>query len=151
MGPTDISDTTASSPLGRTSPIVKLGVALGWLIGLAFTTDPMPPVAIAVVAIASGVVLGRVEITRLIRTILPLGLAAIGIGAFNVLFSASNIDQTAAELARLGPLRITSAAVAGGLGLGLRVLAIASVGAVFSLTTDSTRLVDALVQQARLP
>jgi len=143
IGPADISDATASSPLGRTSPIVKLVVALGWLIGLAFTTDPRPPVAIAVVAIASGVVLGRVETTRLIRTILPLGLAAIGIGVFNVLFSASNLDQTATELARLGPLRITSAAVAGGLGLGLRVLAIASVGAVFSLTTDSTRLVDA--------
>jgi energy-coupling factor transport system permease protein len=151
MGPADISDATASSPLGRTSPIVKLGVALGWLIGLAFTTDPRPPVAIAVVAIAGGVVLGRVGITRLIRTILPLGLAAIGIGVFNVLFSASNLDATATGLARVGPLRITSAAVAGGLGLGLRVLAIASVGAVFSLTTDSTRLVDALVQQARVP
>jgi energy-coupling factor transport system permease protein len=35
--------------------------------------------------------------------------------------------------------------------IGLRVLAIASVGAVFALTTDSTRLVDALVQQARAP
>src|SRR5207244_10760621 len=80
MGPADISDATASSLLGRTSPIVKLVVALGWLIGLAFTRDPRPPVAIAVVAIASGVVLGRVEITRLIRTILALGLAAIGIG-----------------------------------------------------------------------
>ena len=30
-------------------------------------------------------------------------------------------------------------------------MAIASVGAVFALTTDSTRLVDALVQQARVP
>jgi energy-coupling factor transport system permease protein len=30
-------------------------------------------------------------------------------------------------------------------------VAIASVGAVFALTTDSTRLVDALVQQARVP
>jgi energy-coupling factor transport system permease protein len=150
MGPSDISDATASSPLGRTSPIVKLGVALGWLIGLAFTTDPRPPIAIAFVAIASGVILGRVGIARLVRAILPLGLAAIGIGAFNVLFSASNVDPAATELARLGPLRITPGAVAGGVGLGLRVLAIASVGAVFSLTTDSTRLVDALVQQARV-
>jgi energy-coupling factor transport system permease protein len=96
------------------------------------------------------VVLGRVGIARLVRAILPLCLAAIGIGAFNVLFSASNVDPAATELARLGPLRITPAAVAGGVGLGLRVLAIASVGAVFSLTTDSTRLVDALVQQARV-
>jgi energy-coupling factor transport system permease protein len=33
----------------------------------------------------------------------------------------------------------------------LRVAAIAAVGGVFALTTDSTRLADALVQQARVP
>ena len=35
--------------------------------------------------------------------------------------------------------------------LSLRVVAIATVGAVFALTTDSTKLVDSLVQQARVP
>ena len=39
----------------------------------------------------------------------------------------------------------------GGVSLALRVLAIATVGAVFALTTDSTKLVDSLVQQARVP
>ena len=37
------------------------------------------------------------------------------------------------------------------MSLALRVLAIATVGAVFALTTDSTKLVDSLVQQARVP
>ena len=38
-----------------------------------------------------------------------------------------------------------------GVGLAARVIAIASVGVVFGQTTDSTRLVDSLVQQARVP
>jgi energy-coupling factor transporter transmembrane protein EcfT len=51
----------------------------------------------------------------------------------------------------LGPWRITLEALDAGVGLGLRVIAIGAVGAVFALTTDSTRLVDSLVQQAHVP
>ena len=50
----------------------------------------------------------------------------------------------------MGPIRITEAALAGGVALGARVIAIASVGAVFALTTDSTRLADSLVQQGHV-
>ena len=66
------------------------------------------------------------------------------------MFAASNGDPAAAELVRLGPIRITVEAAVGGVALACRVIAIASVGAVFTLTTDSTRLVDSLVQQARV-
>jgi len=47
-------------------------------------------------------------------------------------------------------LRITEEGLGTAAALGLRVIAIASVGAVFTLTTDSTRLVDALVRQAHV-
>ena len=40
--------------------------------------------------------------------------------------------------------------MAAGVGLGLRLIAVGAVGAVFVLTTDSTRLADSLVQQAGL-
>jgi energy-coupling factor transport system permease protein len=46
---------------------------------------------------------------------------------------------------------MTQAALAGGVGLAARVLAFATVGVVFAQTTDPTRLVDAFVQQARMP
>ncbi|HEY8988507.1 MAG TPA: energy-coupling factor transporter transmembrane component T, partial [Candidatus Limnocylindrales bacterium] len=49
------------------------------------------------------------------------------------------------------PLRLTEAGIGGGLGLGARIVAIAAIGVAFAQTTDSTRLVDALVQQARTP
>ncbi|HEY4188916.1 MAG TPA: energy-coupling factor transporter transmembrane component T, partial [Candidatus Limnocylindrales bacterium] len=81
----------------------------------------------------------------------PLWLAALGIGLFNALFSGSNADPTLAVAFVLGPFHVTWAALAAGAGLAARVIAIASVGVVFGQTTDSTRLVDALVQQARVP
>ena len=67
-----------------------------------------------------------------------------------MVFAASNGDPAAAELIRLGPIRITVDAAVGGIALILRIVAIAAVGAVFTLTTDPTRLADSLVQQARI-
>ena len=147
----DRSDATEASFLGRASPVLKLGIALVWLIGLAFTLEPAPPLAIIGVTAVAGVAMGRLEPPRLLVAVAPLALAAVGIGVFNALFSGSNADPLAPVLLRIGPIRLTEPAVAAGVGLALRVLAIATVGAVFSLTTDSTRLVDALVHQARVP
>ncbi len=146
----ELADAQLDSPLGRTSPIVKLGVAIGWLAGLAFTLAWTPPLALAVVAIAAGVILGGVRIGALGRSIAPLWMAALGIGLFNALFSTSNADPTATTALTLGPIRITTAAAMNGIALSLRVIAIASVGAVFTLTTDPTRLADALVRQAHV-
>jgi energy-coupling factor transport system permease protein len=101
--------------------------------------------------VAAGVLLGGIRPATFVGAVAPLWLAAIGIGVFNALFSAANSDPAAAELLRFGAIRLTVDAAANGLGLGLRVLAIAAVGAVFALTTDPTRLTDALVQQARVP
>jgi energy-coupling factor transport system permease protein len=80
-----------------------------------------------------------------------LWVVALVVVVSNTVFGAANPDPAATELLRIGPLRITEGAVTTAVALGLRVVAIASVGAVFALTTDSTRLVDALVQQAHVP
>lgn len=149
--PAPVSDERLASLLGRTSPLTKLVVAVAWLAGLAATTQPLPPIALAVVALSSGVVLGRVPAGALGRAIAPLWIVALVVTVSNTVFGAANPDPVATELLRLGPLRVTEPALAMAIGLGLRVVAIASVGAVFALTTDSTRLVDALVQQARVP
>jgi len=149
--PASVSDERLASLLGRTSPLTKLVVAVAWLAGLAATTQPWPPAALALVALSSGVVLGRVPARELVRAIAPLWIVALVVTVSNTVFGAANPDPAATELLRLGPLRITEQALATATGLGLRVVAIASVGAVFALTTDSTRLVDALVQQARVP
>ncbi len=145
-----LRDEQLESVLGRVSPLTKLGVAVGWLLGLAFTTRHAPPMVIAIVVLGSGLSLGRIPILALVRAIFPLWLVAAVVVISNIVFGAANIDPGATEIVRIGPLRVTSEAVATATALGLRVVAIASVGAVFALTTDSTRLVDALVQQARV-
>jgi len=149
--PASVPDERMASLLGRTSPLTKLAIAVAWLAGLAATTQPWPPIAIAMIALAAGVVLGDVPPRTLARALAPLWIVALVVMVSNTVFGAANPDPTATELLRLGPLRITEQALATAIGLGLRVVAIASVGAVFALTTDSTRLVDALVQQARMP
>jgi energy-coupling factor transport system permease protein len=149
--PSTIPEDRLRSVLGRTNPLTKLAVAMIWLAGLAFTTAPWPPAAIAVVALVAGLILGRVSPAALVRAVAPLWTVALVVGVSNTVFGAANPDPAALELLRVGPLRITEPALATGLGVGLRVVAIACVGAVFALTTDSTRLVDALVQQGRVP
>jgi energy-coupling factor transport system permease protein len=139
-----------ASLLGRTSPLVKLGIAIAWLVGLATTLDPRPGTFLAGAALLAAPLLGGVPSRRLARGLLPLAIAALGIGLSNLLFGAPNVDPHAAELARIGPLRITAPAAWAALGLVARVVAIAAAGAAFTFTTSATRLTDALVQQAHV-
>lgn len=138
------------SILGRTNPLVKLGIALVWLVGLGPTLDVRPPLILVVAALVAGLQLGAIPPGALARRLAPLALAAIAIALTNLLFSTHNSDPAARELLRIGPVRITGEALDAAAGLGARVAAIVSVGAVFVLTTDATRLMDALVQQARV-
>jgi energy-coupling factor transport system permease protein len=145
------SERQLESLLGRLSPVTKLGISLVWLAGLALTRSPWPPLAITVVVLAAGACLGSVPGRRLVAGVAPLWLAALGIGLFNALFSGANADPTLPVAVSAGPVHVTWTALANGAGLAARVIAIAAVGVVFAQTTDSTRLVDALVQQVRAP
>ena len=150
-GRLELTDAQLDSALGRTSPVVKLAIAIAWLGGLAFTLQPAPPLALAAAALLAGVGLGGIPARTFARTLAPLWVAAATVGLSNMVFSASNGDPAAAEFLAFGGIRITAEGAMNGLGLALRVAAIACVGAVFTLTTDSTRLADALVHQARIP
>lgn len=145
------SDRALESVLGRVSPLTKLGVAVGWLIGMATTTAVLPPLVLGLFAALAGVVAGRLRARAIVRGAAPLWLAALSVGLFNALFAAANVDPAAIEAIRIGPLRLTEAGLLGGVGLAARIVAIGVVGVVFAQTTDSTRLVDSLVQSARLP
>ena len=141
----------AASPLGRASPLATLGVAAAWLVALATTTDPRPPILVAAAAIVAALVLGRVAPRDLARGLAPLWLAALTVGFFNALLAPVNADPQAAVAFALGPIRITIPAAQAGLALALRVVAIVAVGVSWSRVTDATHMADALVQQARLP
>lgn len=147
----DLGAPQLASPLGRASPLTKLAVGFAWLAGLVSTTDPRPTLVILLAGISGAIVLGRVPLRRFLRAWLPFVVAAAGVVVLNTLFGAANGDPAALELAQAGPLRITAPALALGLVLGLRILAIAGVGVAFAQTTEATTLANSLVQQARLP
>jgi energy-coupling factor transport system permease protein len=142
----EIGADVRESVLGRTNPLVKLGIAVVWLIGLGLTLDARPPLLLTVIALVAGLQLGALAPALLARRLAPLTLAAAGIALANLLFSSHNPDPAATELLRLGPLRITVEALEAAGSLAARIAAIVSVGAVFVLTTDTTRLIDSLVQ-----
>ena len=151
LTPIDLTDAQSASLLGRTSPLVKLALAIAWLAGLALTLDPGPPLLLAGVAVAVGLSAGRIPPGSLARGLAPLVAAAASIAVANLVFAAANTDPASRELARIGPLRLTLEAAEAAAALAARVLAIVSVGAVFAQSTDPTRLVDSLVQQGRVP
>jgi len=130
---------------------VKLAVSVVWLLALALTLDPRPALALVLVTLVAALAFGGVRPSALARGVVAVGLAAFGVGCFNALLAAANADPDQVELLRLGPLRVTEAAVAGGVSLGLRALAIGSLGVAFALTTDATRLLDSLVSRLRVP
>ncbi len=144
------ADAQLDSILGRVSPVLKLAIALLWLAGLAFTVAITPPLVLAAIVLLAGIAIGGIRPVTLARALAVLWVAALGVGISNAIFSAANGDPSATTLVTIGPLRLTSEAVSNGVALAARVIAIASVGTVFTLTTDSTRLVDSLVQQARV-
>jgi energy-coupling factor transport system permease protein len=146
----DVGPAQSESVLGRTNPLVKVGIAIVWLLGLGLTVDVRPPLLLLAVALIAGVTLGSIEPGVFRRRLAPFAIAAVGIALTNLVFSVHNPDPLATELFRIGPLRITAEAVAAAVGLGARIAAIVTVGAVFALTTDATRLVDSLVQLARV-
>jgi energy-coupling factor transport system permease protein len=146
----DVAAEQQESPLGRTNPLVKLGMAIVWLLGLGLTVDVRPPLVLLAVAIAAGVALGALQPAVLGRRIAPFAIAAVAIAVTNLLFSTHNTDPLATELFRIGPLRVTGEAVAAAAGLGARIAAIVSIGAVFTMTTDVTRLIDSMVQLGRV-
>ena len=146
----DLAPAQLDCVLGRTSPVLKLAIALVWLVGLATTGAWAPPIFLAIVAVVAALFVGRVPAGDLARAVAPLWLAAVGLAFFNTVFGVANADPASSTVLMFGPWRVTAEAIDAGVGLGLRVVAIGAVGVVFALTTDSTRLVDALVQQAHV-
>ena len=149
----DLAPAQLDSVLGRTSPVLKLAIALVWLVGLATTNAWLPPIVLAVVAGVAALTIGGVPPATLARAVAPLWLVALGHRRSSTRCSGPRTPtRPSATSLDLGPLRITAEALQAGVGARASGSSRSGPsGAVFALTTDSTRLVDALVQQAHVP
>ncbi len=134
------------APLVRANPVAKLGAGAVLLLALFASLDGVTAGIILVGLLAVLPVAGLSAADLLSRSWL-VGLAAISIGIFNVLFAA---QQSGPTLVELGPLRVGAETVINGLGLSLRLLAVVLAGLLATATTQPTALADALVQQLRV-
>lgn len=133
----------ATAPLARANPVAKLAAAGVLLVALFASLD----------AVTAAIVLGGAVVAVPFSGLVPrdlvarawlIGLAAVSIGVFNVLFAAEQLGPIVVEL---GPLRIGAETIVNGLGLALRLLAIVLAGLLATATTQPTDLADSLVQQ----
>jgi energy-coupling factor transport system permease protein len=150
LGPVAVRGRVATSLLARTSPLVLAGLGLTWLAGLVLVGSAAAGVALALAAAGAGWLFGGLPPRAFLRAGGAPLAAALGITLTNLVFGAANADPAAAELVRLGPLRLTQPALEAALALGARVLAIVATGIVFAGAVAPTRLADALVGQARV-
>lgn len=134
------------APLARANPVAKLGAALVLLIGLFASLDWLSA-AIVLAALLCLLPASGLRPGALLGRAWLVGLAAISIGVFNVLFAAG---QSGPTILSLGPLEIGGGTVVNGIGLAVRLLAIALAGILATATSQPTDLADALVQQLRV-
>lgn len=136
----------SAAPLGRANPVAKLCGGLVILVALFISLDA----ATAGVTLAGLVALlpaAGLPARGLLARLWPVGLAAISIGAFNVLLAAEQVGPTVLDL---GPLQVGAETLANGVGLALRVLAIVLAGVLATATSEPSDVADALIQQLRV-
>lgn len=137
-----------NSPLHRMNPVVKLLVTAVSLVGLTLVFDPYVPLALLIVVVACARAAG-VPVGAMLRGLLPSGALALGFFWMQVAFPRG--DPTGYTLlAHVGPVPVYRETLLRGLALGLRVLCYAAYGLLFVATTDPTRLVLSLIQNAGL-
>ncbi len=135
-----------AAPLARANPVAKLAAALVLLLALFASLDGVTALVILAVLAALLTVSGLSPGTLVGRAWL-IGLAAVSVGIFNIVFAA---EQLGPIVVAVGPIRIGAETLTNGLGLAVRLLAIALAGLLAAATTQPTDLADALVQQLRV-
>lgn len=135
------------APLARANPVAKLAAGLVVLLALFASLDG---VTALVMLVALGTLLvgwSGLEPRALVGRAWLVGVAAVSIGVFNVLFAPEQVGRILLEL---GPIRVGAETLVDGLGLSLRLLAIALAGLLATATSQPTEVADALVQQLRV-
>lgn len=132
--------------LVRANPMAKLGAATMLMAILFVSVDPLTP-AVVLAGLLGAIPLTGLAPRDLLGRTWPILVAALAVGLLNALLAA---EQRGEMVLVIGPLAVGGDNLVAGLGLGLRLLAIALSGVLALVTTDPTELADALVQQLHL-
>lgn len=92
-------------------------------------------------------VLGRIPPKQYLRTVAAFFVIALFIAIWKTIYFVGEAN----ELLVWGPLRITQEGIWEGFSEFFRMIVICSLSIIYTLTTDPKRMVDSLIQIARLP
>ncbi len=134
------------APLARANPVAKLAAGSVLLVALFASLDGVTA-GIVLVALLALLPFSGLAARDLLSRAWLVGLAAISIGVFNVLFASEQLGPT---VVALGPVRVGAETLVDGLGLALRLLGVVLAGLLATVTTQPTELADSLVQQLRV-
>jgi energy-coupling factor transport system permease protein len=140
-----------NSVLHRLNPLSKVLATLPALIFVALTTEPYTPLASIALTVSVILGLGRIPIGRFLRIAGPMLLLMSGFLLVYPLVVREELVRHSPLLFALGPLRVYQAGALYGLATALRVYALLLLSLLFTLTTDASDFIRALVQQWRLP
>lgn len=139
------------SPLHQLNPLSKLVALIPILFFVALTNDPWIPLAFIVLVTGIILVVGRIPFTRFMRINGPLLLLMIGFLLFYPISIRQDLIGNSPLLFRLGPLNVYEIAIYYGINVVLRAYALILISLSFTLTTDSSDFIRALVQQWKFP
>lgn len=144
---TALLDTVATGRLAARNPVLKLAAATVPTVALVATTDVVTPAVVLGVLLLALPVSG-VSLGPLLRRAWLLLVGAAMVGLVNALVGSTTSGRV---LFDAGPIHLTTGSALVGLGITLRVLAVALPGVLVLAATDPVDLADSLVQQARAP
>jgi energy-coupling factor transport system permease protein len=130
------------APLAAANPAMKLAAAVVIMAVLFVSVDAVTA-TVVLVGVLSAVRLSGLSPPILLRRTWPIMVTALSVGILNAVFAAPRGGPQVA----IGPLSVSMESVVSGVGLGLRLAAIAFSGVLAMATTDPTRLADSLVAQ----
>ena len=136
----------ARAPLAQANPVAKLAAALALMLALFASLDGVTATVVLLALLALLPLSGLAPAVLLGRAWLVL-LAAVSIAIVNVLFAP---EQAGSVLVSVGPIRIGTETLVNGIGLAVRLIAIALAGLLATAASQPTDVADALVQQLRV-
>jgi energy-coupling factor transport system permease protein len=118
------------------------------MIGITFIFDVATPLAFLVLTILAMIVLGRLSLGQVLRSLVPFLLIVLSFVVLNTIFHRPLASET--PIFSVGPLTVSREGLEIGLSIGLRVLFLVATSLLFVATTDPQAFVLSLVQQAKL-
>ncbi|WP_010271722.1 energy-coupling factor transporter transmembrane component T family protein [Paenibacillus senegalensis] len=135
------------SCLHRLNPLAKL-LAIGPpAVFLALTTNVWTPLSFILLTIAVTIMLGNISLLRYAKVCAPMLLIVLSFMLLYPLLVSDRVNEGSQLWFSFGFIEVYEAGVLFGLATGLRLFAMLVLSLLFTLTTDTTDFVRALIQQ----